>query len=71
MIVKMNGCARCGVSHEIDFKELSAPSVIGGITLTHWAMCPTNQEPILLRIIETPIELAGALSEARSFGVLP
>jgi hypothetical protein len=41
------GCARCGGNHpELTFKKLENSLV----KLTHWSMCPTNNEPILLRV---------------------
>lgn len=58
--ITVNGCARCGESHEVEFLPF-AKSVIelDDETLTHWGMCPNLNEPILMRIetkpdIETP-----------------
>lgn len=52
LIVDMKGCARCeGEGHpQIRFKKLTHP--VGD--LTHWAPCPTNGEPILLKQINIP-----------------
>ncbi len=43
------GCARChGDGHPgIEFKLLTFPVEIESTTMTHWAPCPTNGEPIL------------------------
>lgn len=51
MIISITGCARChGDGHEdLDFQPLKHPFQIDGILLgTHWAMCPTLNEPIML-----------------------
>jgi hypothetical protein len=48
------GCARCGGEHLVRFKELRIPITIGDTTLTHWGMCPTTKEPILMRFVEAP-----------------
>jgi len=41
-------CARCGKDHEkIAFKKLT----IAG-RYSHWAPCPENQEPIMMRVVE-------------------
>lgn len=51
MKVKISNCARCGGTHEdLEFAELSRPMVEA--KHTHWAMCPTVNEPIMLRIVE-------------------
>lgn len=44
------GCARCdGDGHEhITFQPFTRPMVVDAWTFTHWAMCPTVNEPILL-----------------------
>jgi len=46
------GCARCGgVHYDLEFKLLTFPMEdSSGLVWTHWALCPTNGEPILLRI---------------------
>lgn len=60
LIKTIVGCARCyGDGHtDLFFRELTHPVQIGdGLgSLTHWAPCPTNGEPILLRIVpeDTP-----------------
>lgn len=52
----LNGCARCdGEGHPgLTFEPLTYPLEIGDAVLTHWAPCPTNGEPILLRFVEKP-----------------
>ena len=50
MIIVVSGCARCGHTHEVEFKEFSRQNVeIGGFVETHWGMCPELNEPILMR----------------------
>ena len=49
VVCKVTGCSRCGGEHEgIEFAELERPSRLAGLTLTHWANCPTTGEPILM-----------------------
>jgi hypothetical protein len=41
-------CARCQQDHaDLEFRELNNP---GEIKASHWSLCPTNGQPILLRI---------------------
>ena len=49
----VQNCSRCGGNHEsVEFKEFTKPVVfLNGPTETHWAMCPTLQEPILGRMV--------------------
>ncbi len=50
----IRNCARCGGEHAVlEFGELSRPTSHGH---THWAPCPTNGEPILLRRREIAIK---------------
>lgn len=48
IIVKfVDGCARCGEDHSyINFKPLTFACG----DYTHWAPCPTNGEPLLMKI---------------------
>lgn len=50
----IRACARCNGSHDaLLFRTLSSPMDFGageGRTIyTHWALCPDNGEPIILR----------------------
>jgi hypothetical protein len=56
MTVDLNGCARCaGDGHpRLEFTPLTHPLEVGGVTLTHWAPCPTNGEPILM-LLRQPV----------------
>lgn len=46
----IGGCARCGQNHEqLEFKRLERPVS----ALDFWAACPTNGEPVLLRVMKT------------------
>lgn len=46
-------CARCGRTHEqVEWRRLERPIVDADeerTTWTHWAPCPTNGDPILMR----------------------
>lgn len=65
---RQHGCARCGGDgHDnIVFKPLTYPIELkpgaDAYTLTHWAMCPATDEPILLRVMreEEPDEAEAA-----------
>jgi hypothetical protein len=49
MISNVRGCARCGGDHpKLEFKKFKNPC----IERTHWALCPTTGEPILMRITD-------------------
>lgn len=54
--IDQKGCARChGEGHKkITFKKFTHPlanlSAPDGVLPTHWALCPTNGEPILMSI---------------------
>lgn len=55
MLVKgIVGCARCaGVHGEMEFRELTrpfSPPETVPLRWTHWSLCPTNGEPILLMV---------------------
>lgn len=50
------GCARCGGEHLVRFKPFRVPMQVGEATLTHWGLCPTTREPILMRFVEAPPE---------------
>lgn len=57
VVLDMRGCARCHADHHPDvrFEPLTFPVELEGEgDLTHWAACPTNGQPILLRV--TPDE---------------
>lgn len=53
-VPNLQGCARCGKDHRVRFKELQRPMVAGDSTLTHWAICPTTGEPIMMRFVDVP-----------------
>lgn len=49
-VVTVEGCSRCGERHaDLSFQEFVKPPNYVGLTLTHWALCPTTGEPLLLR----------------------
>ncbi|MFB6372268.1 MAG: hypothetical protein ABEN55_03990 [Bradymonadaceae bacterium] len=46
--MKIENCARCNGTHDLEFQELERPhDPEGPETYTHWAMCPELEEPIL------------------------
>lgn len=59
---RLDECPRCGECHEwlkcFEFKGsqpqilIHAPGLWAGCGAQHWAMCPTNGEPILIVGIE-------------------
>jgi hypothetical protein len=49
-VTGIKNCARCGHNHpEIEFFRLSRQEDDG---CTHWAPCPHNSQPIMLKIIK-------------------
>lgn len=44
------GCARCDANGHagMTFQPLTHPIQAGEYVFTHWALCPTNGEPLLL-----------------------
>lgn len=51
--VNVGSCARCGDDHPgLDFEKLIQPIREGADDeMTHWAPCPTNGQPILMRLV--------------------
>ncbi len=47
--IAVKRCARCGKNHK---KVLFKPFKNENPTYTHWALCPTNEEPILMIVRE-------------------
>lgn len=53
--IDVHSCARCEEDHSnIEFSPLTHPieSEASNIRWTHWTMCPSLNEPILLYIIQ-------------------
>jgi hypothetical protein len=47
------GCARCGGNHSLRFTEFVQPVLIGDeVAMTHWSLCPTTGDPILMRFVD-------------------
>lgn len=47
-VCDLEKCARCGRDHpRIQFQKLLNPVR----DITHWAMCPVTEEPILMRVL--------------------
>lgn len=60
-------CARCGSLHQqIVFAKLQQPIEAHEYIFTHWALCPRNNEPILLQILddETDAEIDTKVNKA-------
>ena len=62
LTVTIKHCARCQGTHpDLVFAKLAHPMVVefeldgleGKRTYHYWAMCPANQEPILMEVSET------------------
>lgn len=51
----VENCARCGTNHTVvEFERLLRPvEDSDGTHWTHWAPCPTNKEPIIMKTIVT------------------
>lgn len=52
--VELRGCPRCAGDHEqLELLPLDRPADVGGVLrlrpLTHWALCPTSGQPVLVR----------------------
>ena len=51
MTTEIRNCARCGGDHDgVEFKEFTIPP--DDIEYTHYGLCPSNGEPILLAIVD-------------------
>jgi len=48
VVTDIDGCARCGGTHRLAFKPFKNGRPVAGFGF--WAMCPTNQEPILMKV---------------------
>ncbi len=47
------GCARCGGDHNpLEYMAFTKPIVVGNQTFSHYAICPTLEEPILVEVKE-------------------
>lgn len=52
----VTNCARCGGDHAgLEFKPFHRPPELPGDPVTHWAVCPTVQSPILVTIRQAPV----------------
>ena len=48
--VDLEGCSRCGGSHKaLKSIEFDRPVKIGRLAWTHWVLCPTAIDPVLVR----------------------
>lgn len=54
--IEIKGCARCGNNHIMDFYKFDRPVVItdNDILYTHFGICSTNSQPVLLLAKVTP-----------------
>jgi len=54
--ISIFGCARCGKTHkDLEIKKLSNSD------FSHWAQCPTNGEPILVKFETTEEEICDTI----------
>lgn len=54
-IVELSDCSRCALAHrDLVFKQLTRPLYTENNreVYTHWTPCPTNGEPIMMRVLE-------------------
>jgi hypothetical protein len=52
--MQIQKCIRCGEDHlDLEVKAFMHPVGVGGGPYTHWVLCPTTQEPVLIRYDET------------------
>ena len=66
LTIDVKGCARChGLEHSaLTFSSFTHPvQDLDGTTWTHWALCPTNGEPILLTRAATDSPTANAYQQ--------
>jgi hypothetical protein len=66
MYVDLQGCARCGAAHPGLYfapltRQIPEP---GGEPFTHFALCPTNAEPVLMRSTDVPTATDAAPTDA-------
>lgn len=53
MTVSVTNCARCGRDHDkVDFERFTKPINIEDEMFKYFGMCPTLNEPILMRVEE-------------------
>lgn len=47
-------CARCGGDHDgLIFLKLLRPAVIDDtLVATHWSLCPSNGQPIMMTVVD-------------------
>lgn len=51
VIAFFENCVRCSGTHEdLEFERLEPAMDVGGVLFTHWALCPSNKTPILLKV---------------------
>lgn len=58
-VMDIVGCARCRADghKQLEFHRFTRPVEVAGSgesPYTHWAICPTTGEPILLRTVPKP-----------------
>lgn len=52
IITDITNCGRCGKDHKaLEFKRLTNWIDIDGRLFTHFAICPTNSEPIIMEVV--------------------
>lgn len=58
VMVTVHRCARCGMTHEnLGFTKFKRPVTLSDtVTYTHFSLCPTTLEPVLMRFSSISIE---------------
>ena len=50
---RMLHCFRCGRNHkDLTLKKFAKHMTVGNMVFPYWVMCPTTNEPIIVRIEE-------------------
>ena len=51
MKVNLSNCVRCKQEHnDLEFQQFTYPILDPEGSWTHWALCPTNKEPLIIMI---------------------
>lgn len=73
-VKSLTGCSRCGENHtDLKFGLLTNPVLgnDGKEEYTHWTLCPTNDEPILMKILARDKDNRILLNERIFVGNIP
>jgi hypothetical protein len=63
--IDLVSCARCGRDHaQLEFASLAN----GQDGFTHWSLCPTSLQPVLLKMVEEGVEVRKGQVVKTKFG---